>query len=73
MFVVSISIRRVFYRSGGRMPLDNLGRAYEWFLDLPELIVLAVLWVVGLVLEGLGVVALYRGGLVLARLEGADL
>jgi len=55
------------------MLLDNLGRAYEWFLELPVLIVLAVLWVVGLVLEGLGVVALYQGGLVLSRLVGADL
>jgi hypothetical protein len=41
------------------------GRMYERFLGLPEAVVVAVLWLVGAVLEGTGVLVLYLGGLAL--------
>ena len=50
-------------------------RAYERFLELPTFTVLLVLWVVGVVLEGLcaaELYALYWNGMVLERLlEGS--
>jgi hypothetical protein len=36
-----------------------VSRAYQWFLELPVPIVLAVLWLAGVVLMGLFVLALY--------------
>jgi hypothetical protein len=55
-----------------RVELDGI---YEWFLELPTLVVLPLLWVAGVVLEVLCVAelyALYWNGMVLARmmLEG---
>ncbi len=35
------------------------GRTYERFLELPAAVVVAVLWLVGAVLEGTGVLVLY--------------
>lgn len=53
----------------------ELGRTYEWFLELPTLVVLLLLWVAGVVLEVLCVellYALYWNGMVLVRLlEGS--
>ena len=53
----------------------ELGRTYEWFLELPTLVVLLLLWVAGVVLEVLCVAelyALYWNGIVLVRLlEGS--
>jgi hypothetical protein len=43
----------------------EIGRAYEWFLQLPMLIVLAVLWVAGAALLGSCVLVLYMAGSVL--------
>ena len=37
-----------------------VGQAYGRFLELPLAVVLAVLWLVGAVLEGMCVVALYQ-------------
>jgi hypothetical protein len=48
----------------------DLAQGYERFLELPVPVVLALLWVVGVVLEGLCVAALYWNGLVLVRLLG---
>ena len=45
----------------------GIGRAYEWFLQLPVVIVLTVLWVVGAVLLGSCVLVLYVAGSELAR------
>ena len=49
---------------------DLVGQYYEQFLELPVPVVLAVMWVVGAVLEGALVVALYWYGLVLVQLVG---
>ena len=49
---------------------DLVGQSYEQFLELPVPVVLAVLWVVGAVLEGTLVAALYWNGLVLVQLVG---
>ena len=49
-------------RAGG--PYES---PYESFLALPVPVVLAVLWVAGVVLEVTCVMALYEGGLVLVR------
>jgi hypothetical protein len=45
-------------------------RTYVAFFELPVPLVLVVLWVAGVVLEGLVVVALYEGGLILLRYLG---
>ena len=49
---------------------DLVGQYYEQFLELPAPVVLAVLWVVGAVLEGALVAALYWYGLFLVQLVG---
>ena len=49
---------------------DLVGQYYERFLVLPVPVVLAVMWVVGAVLEGALVAALYWSGLVLVQLVG---
>ena len=50
---------------------ENLvGQYYEQLLELPVPVVLAVMWVVGAVLEGTLVAALYWNGLVLVQLVG---
>ena len=43
-------------------------RAYERFYELPVPVVLAVLWLVGAVLLGLGALALYLYAFALARM-----
>ena len=50
---------------GGRVE-----RAYEWFLELPAPVVLGLLWLVGMVLVGMCVVALYSLWLVLLVVLG---
>jgi hypothetical protein len=48
------------------------GRRYERFLGLPIVVVVAVLWLVGAMLVGMGVLVLYLGRLVLVQtLAGA--
>jgi hypothetical protein len=49
------------------------GRTYERFLELPVVVVVAVLWLVGAMLVGMGVLlVLYLGRLVLVQtLAGA--
>ena len=47
-----------------------VGQYYEQFLELPVPFELAVLWVVGAVLEGTLVAALYWSGLLLVQLVG---
>jgi hypothetical protein len=49
---------------------DLVGQYCEQFLELPVPFVLAVLWVVGAVLEGALVAALYWSGLLLVQLVG---
>ena len=49
---------------------DLVGQYFEQFLELPGPFVLAVLWVVGAVLEGALVAALYWSGLLLVQLVG---
>ena len=46
---------------------EEIGQIFEWFLELPVAVVLAVLWVVGAVLEGACALALYLAGLVLVQ------
>jgi hypothetical protein len=52
---------------------DLVSQYYEQFLELPVPVVLAVMWVVGAVLEGSVVAALYWSGLVLVQLVGEHL
>ena len=40
-------------------PAKGVGRAYAWFLELPAQIVLSVLWLAGVALIGVCVLALY--------------
>jgi hypothetical protein len=47
-----------------------LGRVYEWFLELPVPIVLAVMWLAGVALIGLCVAALYSSWLALGAVAG---
>ncbi len=49
---------------------DLGGQYYEQFLELPVPVVLAVMWVVGAVLEGALVATLYWSGLVVVQLVG---
>jgi hypothetical protein len=54
----------------------DLAQSYERFLETPVPMVLEVLWVVGVVLEGLcvaGLYSLYWNGQVLAQLLGENL
>jgi hypothetical protein len=54
----------------------DLAQSYERFLETPVPVVLVVLWVVGVVLEGLcvaGLYSLYWNGQVLAQLLGENL
>jgi hypothetical protein len=49
-----------------RTPLTaGIGRAYEWFLQLPVVIVLTALWVAGAALLGSCALVLYMAGSVL--------
>jgi hypothetical protein len=41
----------------------RVGRPLERFLGLPVVVVVALLWLVGAVLAGMGVLVLYLGGL----------
>lgn len=50
---------------------EVLAQGYERFLELPVPVVLALLWVVGVVLEVSCVAALYWNRLALVRLLGA--
>jgi hypothetical protein len=68
-----MSIRMPLVNWGGFMLRVSLEQGYERFLDLPVPVVLVVLWVVGAVLEGAFVAALYRSGLVLVQLLGGTL
>jgi hypothetical protein len=45
----------------------GIGRAYEWFLQLPVVIVLTVLWVAGAALLGSCALVLYMAGSVVVR------
>ena len=48
------------------------GRTYKRLLGLPVAVVVTVLWLVGAVIEGTGVLVVYLGGLLLVRtLAGA--
>ena len=69
-FVASISTGRALDRWGGRVPQEDLARAYEGFLELPVPVVLAGLWVAGVAFEAACVVALYEVGSVLVWLAG---
>jgi hypothetical protein len=53
---------------GGLMLQVDLAQVYERLLELPVPVVLTLLWVVGVVLEGSCVAALYWNELVLVRL-----
>jgi hypothetical protein len=46
-------------------------RAYEWFLELPVMIVLVILWFAGLGLLGLCALALYLAWILLRAVVGA--
>ena len=48
----------------------DLAQVYDRLLELPVPVVLTLLWVVGMVLEGSCLAALYWNGLVLVRLLG---
>ena len=51
-----------------RTPMTaGIGRAYEWFLELPVVIVLTVMWVAGVALLGSCALALYMAGSVVVR------
>ena len=58
---------------GALLKEDLVSQYYEQFLELPVPVVLAVMWVVGAVLEGSVVAALYWSGLVLVQLVGEHL
>jgi hypothetical protein len=48
----------------------RIARSYEWFLELPVPIVLAVMWLAGVGLISVGVMALYLFWLALAGIAG---
>jgi hypothetical protein len=61
---------------GGLMLRVNLEQGYEQFLEMPVPVVLVVLWVGGVVLEVLGVAALYSlywNGQVMSQLLDGNL
>jgi hypothetical protein len=61
---------------GEHMLRVDLAQGYERFLETPVPVVLVVLWVVGVVLEGLCVAALYSlywNGQVLVQVLGENL
>jgi hypothetical protein len=51
----------------------GIGRAYKWFLQLPVVIVLLVLWVAGAALLGSCALVLYMAGSELVRSLAASL
>ncbi len=58
--------------SGKHNKEGRLGRAYGWFLERPPVpLVLAVMWLAGAALIGLGGVAFYLLWLLLWRVAGA--
>jgi hypothetical protein len=58
---------RARWTVGGRYKQGKEGAAtaYEWFLELPVVVVVSVMWVAGVALLGLGVLGLYWVGRVL--------
>ena len=55
------------------MPPGTLDRAYERFLELPVVVVLAVLWLTGATLLGSVVLVLYWTGRVLVQLAAGPI
>jgi hypothetical protein len=53
-------------RARARLPL-TIGRAFERFLELPVVVVLAVMWLAGVALLGSVALVLYSAGWVLVR------
>jgi hypothetical protein len=59
-------------RAAVRWPLA-IGRTYERFLELPVVVVLAVMWMVGAALLGSSALALYWTGRVLVQLAAGPI
>jgi hypothetical protein len=53
------------------MRKGRIVRVYEWFLGLPVMIVLVILWFAGIGLLGLCALALYLGWILLRAVVGA--
>ncbi len=51
----------------GKHGKEKIEQIYEWFLELPVAMVLAVMWLVGAVLEGACALGLYLVALVLVQ------
>ena len=60
-----------FERPSNGKPKGGIGRTYEWFLELPVPIVLAVMWLAGAAIIGLGGLAFYLYWLSLWSVAGA--
>jgi hypothetical protein len=61
-----LTLRRAWLRRG-KHGKEQIEQIYEWFLDLPVAVVLAVMWLVGAVIEGTCVLGLYLAALVMVR------
>jgi hypothetical protein len=60
-------------RTHARLPLTIIGRAYERFLELPVVFVLAVLWMMGVALLGSIALVLYLSVRVLLQLVAGSI
>jgi hypothetical protein len=63
-------IERCAWEDSAEWKGSKVERACEWVLGLPAPVVLGLLWLVGAVVMGLGVVSLYALWSVLLRLAG---
>ena len=52
-------------------PKGGIGQTYEWFLELPVWLVIAVMWFAGAAIIGLGGLPLYLLAWLLWRVAGA--
>ncbi len=60
-----------FDRPSNGKPEGRIGQAYEWFLELPVRLLIAVMWLAGAAIIGLGGVAFYLLWSLLWRVAGA--
>jgi hypothetical protein len=52
---------------------ERVATAYEWFLNLPPVVLLPVMWVAGVALLGMSALVLYWVGRVLAGLMAGSI
>jgi hypothetical protein len=62
--------RATFVHPSDGKPKGGIGQTYEWFLEQPVPIVLAVMWLAGAAIIGLGGLAFYSYWLLLWSVAG---